>query len=78
GTRLPRTVVAKLAPGIDRPKTNSLAPITPPYFVMLGTIEPRKNHWFMLHIWRRLVEQMGETAPKLVVIGRRGWECENV
>ena len=45
---------------------------------MLGTIEPRKNHWFMLHVWRRIVEESGGNAPKLVVIGRRGWECENV
>lgn len=45
---------------------------------MLGTIEPRKNHWFILHVWRRLIEQLGSAAPKLVVIGRRGWECENV
>jgi glycosyltransferase involved in cell wall biosynthesis len=44
---------------------------------MLGTIEPRKNHWFVLHVWRRLVENLGDRAPTLVVIGRRGWECEN-
>ncbi|MBU9629613.1 glycosyltransferase family 4 protein [Burkholderia multivorans] len=74
---LPPVVVAPLAPAVE-PRPPSPAPIDAPYFVMLSTIEPRKNHWFMLHIWRRLVEQMGETAPKLVVIGRRGWECENV
>lgn len=49
-----------------------------PYFVMLSTIEPRKNHLLMLQIWRQLVEEMGEAAPHLVVIGKRGWECENV
>jgi glycosyltransferase involved in cell wall biosynthesis len=53
-------------------------PIKQPYFVMLGTIEPRKNHWFVLHVWRRLVEVHGARAPTLVIIGRRGWECENV
>ncbi|MGF6987075.1 glycosyltransferase involved in cell wall biosynthesis [Paraburkholderia atlantica] len=74
---LPPTVVAHLASGVT---ARSLAerPLAAPYFVMLGTIEPRKNHWFMLHVWRRLVEQFGAGAPKLVVIGRRGWECENV
>ncbi|MBA9895721.1 glycosyltransferase family 4 protein [Burkholderia cepacia] len=74
---LPPHTVARLAPGITnmKPVDN---PLGQPYFVMLGTIEPRKNHWFMLHTWRRLVEQMGEAAPKLVIIGRRGWECENV
>lgn len=45
--------------------------------MMLGTIEPRKNHWFVLHVWRRLVELHGKQAPTLVIIGRRGWECEN-
>ncbi len=49
-----------------------------PYFVVLGTIEPRKNHWLLLQLWRKLVERMGEHAPRLVIIGQRGWECENV
>ncbi|WP_366920135.1 glycosyltransferase [Burkholderia orbicola] len=53
-------------------------PLDVPYFVMLGTIEPRKNHWFVLHLWRRLAEQLGAAAPRLVIVGRRGWECENV
>lgn len=75
--RLPPNVVARLAPGISaRPGTTR--PFDARYFVMLGTIEPRKNHWFILQVWRRLVEQLGVGAPKLVVIGRRGWECENV
>jgi glycosyltransferase involved in cell wall biosynthesis len=45
---------------------------------MLGTIEPRKNHWLMLQLWRQLIERLGEHAPRLVIIGQRGWECENV
>jgi len=74
---MPPAVVAHLASGI-KPFQKSARPIPTPYFVLLGTIEPRKNHWFLLHVWRRLVEQLGSAAPKLVVIGRRGWECENV
>jgi len=53
-------------------------PVDAPYFVILGTIEPRKNHWLLLQVWRRIVERLGSSAPRLVVIGRRGWECENV
>jgi glycosyltransferase involved in cell wall biosynthesis len=49
-----------------------------PYFVVCGTIEPRKNHLLLLHVWRQLTRQWGERTPKLVVIGRRGWENENV
>jgi len=53
-------------------------PPAKPYFVCLGTIEPRKNHMLLLHIWRRLAQEMGDAAPRLVIIGRRGWEHENV
>ena len=49
-----------------------------PYFVCVGTIEPRKNLSFLLSLWRRLEERLGEGAPPLVLIGRRGWENEAV
>ena len=49
-----------------------------PYFVMCGTIEPRKNHLLVLHVWRRLVEEFGDAAPKLVLVGARGWENEHI
>lgn len=49
-----------------------------PYFVYISTIEPRKNHLLLLNVWRRLVERLGDDAPMLVLIGRRGWENENV
>ncbi|KVM91090.1 glycosyltransferase family 4 protein [Burkholderia diffusa] len=76
GLQLPPTVVAPLAPAVMADAIGP-APVASPYFVMLGTIEPRKNHWFILHVWRQLVELHGARAPKLVIIGRRGWECEN-
>ncbi|WP_223798216.1 glycosyltransferase family 4 protein [Sphingomonas nostoxanthinifaciens] len=50
-----------------------------PYFVCIGTIEPRKNHLLLLHLWRRLAERHGTSAiPRLIVIGRRGWENEQI
>ena len=50
-----------------------------PYFVCVGTIEPRKNHLLLLHLWRAMAERSGPDAiPKLVLIGRRGWENEQV
>ena len=50
-----------------------------PYFVCLGTIEPRKNHLLLLHLWRQLAQTLpAEEVPRLVVIGRRGWENEQV
>lgn len=49
-----------------------------PYFIAVGTIEPRKNHLLLLHAWRRLADELGDAAPRLVVVGRRGWENENI
>lgn len=50
-----------------------------PYFVSIGTIEPRKNHLLLLNLWRRMVEELGPRAtPRLILIGRRGWENENI
>ncbi|MBT9292085.1 glycosyltransferase family 4 protein [Prosthecodimorpha staleyi] len=66
--------------GIDRPPPADAAPFPAarPYFVTVGTIEARKNHLLLLNIWRRLAETLGPDAPRLVVIGRRGWEIEAV
>ncbi len=47
-----------------------------PYFVMLGTIEGRKNHLLILNIWAELARRLGTDCPQLVVIGQRGWESE--
>lgn len=77
GLRLPPCVVAPLAPA-NLPSPSGMQPLVGPYFVVLGTIEPRKNHLLLLHLWRELVAEFGNAAPKLVVIGQRGWECEQV
>ena len=74
---LPPAVAAPLA-AAKLPEASLQRPMEENYFVMLGTIESRKNHWMILQIWRRLVEQMGSRAPRLVLIGKRGWECEHV
>lgn len=51
----------------------------PPRFLMLGTIEPRKNHITMLHLWRRFAETLPPSRiPKLVIAGRRGWRNQAV
>jgi len=77
GLQLPRTVVAPLGTNLPA-QAPDRASEKEPYFVMLGNIEPRKNHWMLLQLWRRLVDQRGAAAPRLVVIGQRAWECENV
>ena len=77
GRTLPAAAVGLLASGVA-PAPSTQRPLAAPYFVMLATIEPRKNHWMLLQLWRKLVERHGDAAPKLIVIGQRGWECENV
>jgi glycosyltransferase involved in cell wall biosynthesis len=49
-----------------------------PYFVICSTIEPRKNHLMLLQVWRELVRRDGAAAPKLVIVGGRGWKFEAV
>ncbi len=48
------------------------------YFVILGTIEPRKNHALLLNVWRHLQACGVDPLPKLYVVGRRGWDVGNV
>jgi glycosyltransferase involved in cell wall biosynthesis len=77
GLALPPSIVALLAPATAAVAAPA-RPMAAPYFVMLGTIEARKNHLLILQAWRQLVQEAGSAAPKLVVIGQRGWECEQV
>ena len=50
-----------------------------PYFVVLGTIEPRKNHKLLLEIWERMHRKMDEhRIPELRIIGDRGWGNQEV
>lgn len=48
------------------------------YFVVLSTIEPRKNHMILMYVWNLLHENLKDKTPQLVLIGRRGWECEQI
>ncbi len=50
-----------------------------PYFVVIGTIEPRKNHKLLLDIWERMHRKMDESRiPELRIIGARGWRNDEV
>lgn len=74
---MPPIEVAPLA-AATLPTTFGSRLLEAPYFVMLGTIEARKNHLLILQLWRDLVRRLGASAPHLVLIGRRGWESEQV
>lgn len=65
--------------GVDEPAPHLPAAVPDrPYFVLVGTIEARKNHLLILQVWRDLVARLGDQAPQLVIIGQRGWEAQEV
>ena len=73
----PETVVAHL--GVEPMQTPRNPRNAQPYFVCLGTIEPRKNHMFLLRIWENLAKSLPtDDVPGLHIIGRRGWNNEDV
>jgi glycosyltransferase involved in cell wall biosynthesis len=82
--RMPPATAAPLAPAVHRASAAGIAaieraPLDSPYFVCLGTWEPRKNLPLLLNAWERVVERLGrDAAPRLVLIGQRGWEIEHV
>ena len=66
GTRLSRADPAGLPPDLDLKR---------PFFVCIGTIEPRKNHALLLDAWAELARRLpAGKLPQLLIIGRRGWE----
>lgn len=75
--RTPASVAAPL--GVGLPALPPAAPADKPSFVALGTIEPRKNHLLLLNIWRQMHDEMAQAdIPHLHLIGRPGWENENI
>lgn len=61
--------------GIERPiaKNPVQRLLARPYFLCVGTIEPRKNHRLLLDIWRDMATERPDDLPNLVLVGRRGW-----
>jgi len=76
--RVPRTrdiAVAHLGTSSPAPARPTQAPAGA-HFVCIGTIEPRKNHLLLLNLWRNFARDA--SPPRLIIIGRRGWENEQV
>jgi len=51
--------------------------ITRPYFLFVGTIEPRKNLTTLLDAWMLLPVEV-RRSTELIVAGMRGWECDRI
>ncbi|WP_134726410.1 glycosyltransferase family 4 protein [Paracoccus luteus] len=70
-------VVAPIGTTLAAPEPGALPTdldLSRPFFVALGTIEPRKNHALLLDAWDRLGAQTPPAAmPRLFIVGRRGW-----
>lgn len=71
----PDCLVAHL--GIAVPKAFPARAPQEPYFICVGTIEPRKNHAFLFDVWQRL-ENRGGPVPRLLIVGSRGWRNDHV
>ncbi|MBU2959690.1 glycosyltransferase family 4 protein [Citreicella sp. C3M06] len=70
----PPNVVAHLGVDVARPGQMPSGPwVGAPYFVALGTIEPRKNHALLLNLWQRRASRSNVSPPHLLICGARGW-----
>jgi glycosyltransferase involved in cell wall biosynthesis len=69
---------ARSTAGTPHPLARGL--LTGRYVLLVSTIEPRKNHAFILRVWRRLAAgAYGGTAGfKLVFAGRLGWMTQDI
>ena len=71
--------VALLGTHVIASPASRAPPPVKPYFLCIGTIEPRKNHLLLLNLWRHLAEtRHPNTIPRLLIVGRRGWENEQI
>lgn len=77
GWPLPPATVAPLASSLPRIAAGP-RPLPQPYFVVVGTIELRKNIPMLLEAWRGLVGRLGDGAPRLLIIGQRGYGHDGV
>lgn len=74
----PPTVVAWLSGAALRSSAVLDSPPSRPYFLVLGTIEGRKNHQLLIDAWRRLAARLADGTPKLIIVGARGWQAEEL
>lgn len=65
---LPKMAVAHLGVDVRADHDTPVAPHAGPYFLVVGTVEPRKNHALLLRIWEELASLPG--CPRLVIVGR--------
>jgi alpha-1,2-rhamnosyltransferase len=52
------------------------APRRPKTYLCVGTIEPRKNHWYLLDAFDSAWIRGAEAG--LCIVGKKGWKCDHV
>ncbi|MCB1313451.1 MAG: glycosyltransferase family 4 protein [Sedimentitalea sp.] len=79
---VPPGVVAPLGVPVPVPDPSSIPTgldLGRPYFVILGTIEPRKGHDLLLDIWQAMArDRPAGEVPGLLICGARGWVGRDV
>lgn len=72
------TVVVPLAGSSGTPPEPPPSPAgeQPPTLLVVGTLEPRKNHSLALDVWERLLADHPDL--ELVLVGRRGWHDDDL
>ncbi len=73
--RLPAERVVAIPLAADENFQPVDSPGSDPYFLFVGTLEPRKNIPFVIEAWRRLYQ---EIPVKLVLAGRRRTDCPSI
>lgn len=48
------------------------------FFLTVATVEPRKNLPTLLDAYVQLRQQLGQACPMLVIVGRKGWNCDDI
>jgi glycosyltransferase involved in cell wall biosynthesis len=48
------------------------------FVLCVCTIEVRKNHLYLIRIWEKLRAKHGDKVPKLVFVGKWGWDIEQL
>lgn len=80
--RVPELMVAPLGVKVPVPDPRALprsVDLTRTCFVILGTIEPRKNHALLLDVWGHFSKTLPrDDIPALHIVGARGWANEAV
>lgn len=59
-----------------RPKVRLVFSSDRPVYLVVGTLEPRKNHAYLLQVFQALWD--AGSPASLLIVGRVGWMCEEI